>query len=195
MMILKIDYEHIFFDRFENIDKKGEADYIITKALTEIGCSFKKDADSYIIEADFEKSVEIEKLKGILKKEFFILSHEEKPTETIKRDICSELIGYIRRNYQYDTLTVDEICEKVNLSRYEAEKHIKAQEGVTITEYVRNLRVEKAKELLKENITTEVCAQLCGFGTVKTMQRAFDAVCGITPARWRAANLDSKEAK
>lgn len=195
-MILKIDYEHIFFDRFENIDKMRETDYIITKALEEIGCTFKKDANCYNIEADFEQSVKIEKLKGILKKEFFILTDEKKLDEkAVKSDICCEIISYIRQNYQYDTLTVDEICENVNLSRYEAEKYVKRQYGITISEYIRNLRVEKAQEMLKENITTELCAQLCGFGSAKTMQRAFGAVCGITPAKWRSANLDSKEAK
>ncbi len=195
-MILKMDYERIYFERFKNIDKKREADYILIKALEEIGCKFNKDGEYYRVEADFDQLMQIEKLKTILKKEFFILTDEKKPHEkTITKDVYSEIINYIRQNYQYETLTVDEICENVNLSRYEAEKYVKLNNGVTISEYIRNLRVEKAQEMLKENITTQLCARLCGFGSVKTMQRAFKAVCGVSPSEWRSANLDSKEAK
>lgn len=195
-MILKIIYDRIYFDRFENINKAEEANYIVAKALEEIDCDEKIENDRFSVPDDGEVYMKVGKMRDILKREFFILFEEcVEEVKEAESEAYENLVKYIRRHYQYDTLTVDEACESVNMSRYVADRYMQKTYGVTMSEYIRNLRVEKAKEMLKEDVTIEVCAGLCGFGSVKSMQRAFKNVCNLSPGAWRRSNLDSKQGK
>ncbi len=195
-MIFKVNYDRVYFDRFENINKAAEARYIVEKALEEIECEARWDAECFEIEEDSEKHIKFEKMRDVLKREFFVLIEEcAKEKEESHCEMYENLVRYIRRHYQYDTLTVDEACESVNISRYAADRYMQKTYSVTTSEYIRNLRVEKAKEMLKEDVTVEMCAGLCGFGSVKSMQRAFKSVCNLSPGAWRSSNLDSKEGK
>lgn len=195
-MVLKIDWDEIYFDRFEIEDKEGEAKYIFEKALEESGFKFEKVGEYYkTAETADEKDV-IYNLKQILKREFFIILREVNIEDGsyIEKDY-EEIIDYVKKNYQYDTLTVGEICDSVGISRYEADRYTEEKYDLTVSDYIRNFRVEKAMELLGENVTTEKCARMCGFGSVKTMQRAFKNVCKLSPNGWRSGNLDSTDGK
>lgn len=200
MVIYKANYEHIFFDRFI-VDKEKEARFIISKALDEMECNFSEENMVFTIEnADFNKEMELEKLCDTLKREFFIILKEqeaEKPAP-VKHDF-SHLVSYVRQNYLYDTLTIQEICEKTNFSRNEADRIFLKEFNMTVSEYIRTLRTQKAGEMLVLGHSVEECASLCGFGSVKTMQRAFKKVYNATPAEYResctmAPNLDSNDA-
>ncbi|GEM_PF-5561232 len=55
----------------------------------------------------------------------------------------------------------------------------------TVYEYLRQLRMEKAVELMKEELTLEQIAEQVGYKSMRGFSQAFVKCNGITPAEWR----------
>lgn len=196
-MKLKIDFEHIFFDRFELSDseKEREAESIIREVFK--NCAYLvKDGIVEITPKNIDDEMHVEKMADTLKKEFFILLSEEKVEAVPRKETPLEAMEkYIRKNLLYETLTVAEVCENAGITRSAADRLFLNAYGSTVSEYIKEKRVEKAQKLLKEGEKLKECADLCGFGSLKTMQRAFNAVCGMSPRQWQRHNLDTKGLK
>lgn len=193
-MKFTVDYEHIFFDRYV-VNKKNEAEYILQKAFDEIGCMVFINNNEIVVEAhDLEAQVKTDDVIKLLKLEFFILLKEyEEIEETVVKDSFAEAVQYIRERYLEESLTVEEICQSCSMNRSALDRIFADKADMSASEYIRHIRVEKAKELVALGERMETIASLCGFGSVKTMQRAFKAVYGRTPAEYRMGKLDSKE--
>ena len=67
---------------------------------------------------------------------------------------------------------------------------IKQQIGMSYKEYITELRIAKAKELLfeRELSLSEVCMRV-GYTNVSNFIRVFQKYTGMTPAKFRDANL------
>ncbi len=198
MMKFNVDYEHIFFDRFELTDdeKYAECSDIIKRVFKEDEWSAELEKDGIVIDiCDDESLIRAKKLIRLLKREFFIiLSAEEKTVEIAEAtDFVSEAEKYIRKNYLYESLCALEVCSKCNVGRAVLDKAFLERYSKTVSEYIKYIRVEKVKENINSCHTIEKLAQLYGFGSVKTMQRSFKAVCGKTPGEYRKGCLDIKE--
>lgn len=189
-MKYNVNYNEIFFDRYSltEPEKKNAAMYILDKALTEKAIEYKLENNTlFLYDLDCEKEIGFIRLTDILKREFFILISpeiEEEITETIV-DIMAEAEKYIHKQYLYDTFSIQYVCEKLNITRKALDKLFVEKHALTAKDYLRKLRVTRAKELIKTGENMEEIASLCGFGSVKTMQRAFKAVLGSTPGKHR----------
>lgn len=86
---------------------------------------------------------------------------------------------------KYD-LDVSFLCEAMNLSRAPLHNKLKALTGMSTTEYVRFIRLNKAKELLKDDSfnISEVSYQV-GFQDPNYFTRKFRELFGVTPKAWR----------
>ncbi len=77
------------------------------------------------------------------------------------------------------------------LSRMTALNEFKLKAGfkkvfhITVYEYLRQLRTEKAIELMKEELTLEKIAEKIGYKSMRGFSQAFMKCTGITPAEWR----------
>lgn len=77
------------------------------------------------------------------------------------------------------------------LSRMVAVNEFKLKAGfkkvfnTTIYEYLRQLRTERAIELMKEEWTIEEIAEQIGYKSIRGFSQAFVKCTGITPAEWR----------
>ncbi|MDD3927985.1 MAG: AraC family transcriptional regulator [bacterium] len=99
------------------------------------------------------------------------------------------IIEYIRSNYT-DDISLDSISEKFNISRYYIIKLFKRYTGFTPIEYVNNVRVLKAIELLtsKERKTVNDIGELVGFNSITHFGRVFKKVTGVSPQKYRTVN-------
>ena len=194
-----IDYEHIFFDRFEltEDEKLAQSTDILKRCFKqeEWNPSFEKDR-LFIKNCEGEREMKAKKLIKILKKEFFILiTPIEDTTIEEKTDTVDSAEKYIRENYLYDTLSPGEVAAFCNVGRKELDTAFNKRFSMSVSEYIRYIRVEKTKNLLTECLAMERIASLCGFGSVRTMQRSFKSVCGKTPGEYRRGQLDSEQTK
>ncbi len=118
----------------------------------------------------------IKELIKILAREFALFADEECVDEGGGEEDEMEL--FIRQNYLYETLTPASLAAKFGKTPAEADEEFRERYGVDVKSYIMTVRVEKAERLLIEGVDKSECALLCGFGSERTMKRAFKAVRG-----------------
>ena len=96
------------------------------------------------------------------------------------------VMDYIREKYDSD-FALDDVAREVGLSKYYLARVFKEQTGKTLWRYLRDYKIEKAKELLrgKKHSVTEVCF-LCGFHNHSYFTRCFLQEVGCTPSQYKS---------
>ncbi|MBK7870663.1 MAG: hypothetical protein IPJ74_08260 [Saprospiraceae bacterium] len=69
-----------------------------------------------------------------------------------KLPLLQQVQQFIERNIQQENLSVQNICDALNISRTKLHNEIKKQTGFSTTRYIRRVRLERAKTLLKPPI-------------------------------------------
>ncbi|MEG1175051.1 MAG: helix-turn-helix domain-containing protein, partial [Ruthenibacterium sp.] len=94
--------------------------------------------------------------------------------------------AYIREHYSDDTLSLNTIRDVFAISVSYFSAIFKAGTGYTFVEYLTQVRIEKAKELLKltEKRTSEIAAEV-GFADPHYFSVTFKRVTGLTPREYR----------
>ena len=96
----------------------------------------------------------------------------------------TEILNYINTNYL--TVTLDELEEQFHLSKPYLSKYIKEKSGKIFGELVKNVRMKKARTLLKGgNMTVESIAEKVGYQNVEHFTRLFKKKYGMTPVQFR----------
>ena len=95
--------------------------------------------------------------------------------------------NYIQSNYQ--TVTLEDMMERFNLTGPYISKYFKDKSGVTFVDYVSQIRMKKAKNLLKNsNMTVESIAESVGYPSVEHFSRQFKKKYGISPVEYRTSD-------
>lgn len=96
-----------------------------------------------------------------------------------------QIFNYIKENYNRD-ISIDMIAEHVNLSYSYVRKIFKDETGKNMIDYINDLRIEKAKELLGETgFTIAEIAEMIGYPNTQGFLRNFKKKSGITPTEYR----------
>ncbi|WP_026523750.1 helix-turn-helix domain-containing protein [Butyrivibrio sp. MB2005] len=105
---------------------------------------------------------------------------EEKSTDIIKT-----AKRYIEEKYASD-ISLDDVSKVVNISPYYFSKIFKEDSGVSFIEYLTNIRMDKAKELLKNSDYSmkEICS-MCGYTDPNYFSRSFKKNVGVTPTEYK----------
>jgi len=95
------------------------------------------------------------------------------------------VLDYLRENYNSD-FTLEDVAREAGLSKYYLSRVFKEQTGKTLWKYLRDYKIEKAKELLRggKHTVTEVCF-LCGFQNHSYFTRCFQQEVGCTPTQYK----------
>ncbi|MCR5835424.1 MAG: 2-isopropylmalate synthase [Lachnospiraceae bacterium] len=103
-----------------------------------------------------------------------------------KDERLNEIMNYIHTNYL--TVTLDELSEEFHLTKPYLSKYIKDKSGDTFGEIVKNVRMKKARALLKSgSMTVEAIAESVGYQNVEHFNRLFKKKYGMTPVQFRNA--------
>lgn len=90
------------------------------------------------------------------------------------------------RNYYNTDITLNEICNLVHVSPSHFMRTFKAKTGLSVHEYLLNIRLEKAKELLgKTRISVDEACTCCGFINLSHFSKTFKKHFGITPIEYQ----------
>ncbi|MDD4851204.1 MAG: helix-turn-helix domain-containing protein [Gemmiger sp.] len=94
--------------------------------------------------------------------------------------------AYIREHYRDDTLSLNTIRDKFSISVSYFSAIFKAGTGYTFVEYLTQVRIDKAKELLRltDKRTSEVAGEV-GFADPHYFSITFKRVTGNTPREYR----------
>lgn len=98
------------------------------------------------------------------------------------------LLGYINENFAND-LPLDILAETVNVTPSYLSKSFKQLMGMTISDYIKNIRLHQATILLNTtNDSTELICEKCGFPNTHSFLSAFKEKYSSLPSRWRKEN-------
>ena len=105
---------------------------------------------------------------------------EEKSTDIIKT-----AKRYIEDHFASD-ISLDDVSRVVNISPYYFSKIFKEESGLNFIEYLTNIRMNKAKELLTESDYSmkEICS-MCGYTDPNYFSRSFKKNVGVTPTEYK----------
>lgn len=94
-------------------------------------------------------------------------------------------ITYIKSHYA-ENISLTTAAENIHISSVYLSTIFKDEVGTGFTEYLVKFRLEKAKELLKEDkLEMRDVAKACGFGTYSYFFNAFKKKTGITPGEYK----------
>ncbi len=91
-------------------------------------------------------------------------------------------------------ISVNELASACSLSASHFARRFRHSFGTSVHQYLIQLRIERAKDLLTQTGTTLVeIASLSGFCDQAAFTRTFSRIEHMTPSRWRRANSNGKE--
>lgn len=101
-----------------------------------------------------------------------------------KSNVINVAIEYIQRHYN-EEITLNQISEYVNLSPQHFSKIFKESTNYKFVDWVNNLRISKAKELMNGSTLTikEICFQV-GYQDPNYFSRIFKKYVGLTPTEY-----------
>ena len=168
-----ISYELAFYE--EHSLTKGSS----SRAVAYVGviCNKKKywgvGIDADIIKASIQALVvAVNKLPEIAE------------SQSCKDDRLLEITNYIYANYK--DVTLDDLSEKFFLSKPYLSKYIKEKSGLTFGDILKQVRMKKARAMLKSSsATVESIAESVGYQNVEHFNRIFKKMYNITPVQYR----------
>lgn len=94
-------------------------------------------------------------------------------------------IVYINNNYM-SKITLDKVAKEACTSRHHFSREFKKSLGFTYKDYVNKLRIEKARELLKNSgISITEAAFSAGYPDLTNFERIFKKIEGCTPKEYK----------
>lgn len=111
--------------------------------------------------------------------------HPEDATTAKKKASVADVKEYLDREYS-SKITLDGLAEKFYINKYYLTKIFKEQYGQSITAYLLNVRITKAKQLLRfsEKSVEEIGFEV-GLGAPHYFSQTFKAVEGVPPSVYR----------
>ena len=169
----RISYELAFYE--EHSLTKGSS----SRAVAYVGviCNKKKywgvGIDADIIKASIQALVvAVNKLPEIAE------------SQSCKDERLLEITNYIYANYK--DVTLDDLSEKFFLSKPYLSKYIKEKSGLTFGDILKQVRMKKARAMLKSSsATVESIAESVGYQNVEHFNRIFKKMYNITPVQYR----------
>ena len=93
--------------------------------------------------------------------------------------------AYIEENYADQNLNVSYLTEHFSLSSTHTGSQFRLYTGMSILNYIHQIRIRAAKAALDRSATLKEAAQEAGFSDVKTFIRIFKQYEGITPGQYK----------
>lgn len=101
-------------------------------------------------------------------------------------------IGYINHNFT-DRFSIPQLAKKCGLSETAYRKRFKAATGMSPLQYINNLKIEKACQMLldSEDIGIKEISDILNFYSLPYFYKVFKEYTGMTPMKYRYAQLEN----
>ncbi len=111
--------------------------------------------------------------------------HPESRAETGRRQSLMEIREYLR-DHLSEKITLDMLSEKFYINKYYLTRLFRGAYGMTINDYLLQIRISHAKELLRfSRMSMEAIGEACGITPLYYFSRTFKQVEGVSPRDYR----------
>ena len=106
--------------------------------------------------------------------------------ESAEMKFLNKAMGVVETNIENSDLSVDIMCDKMNVSRSQLYRKLNTYAGLSITEFIKEVRLKRAAQLLLQN-PESICeiAYLVGFNDPKYFSKCFKKKYGVSPSHFR----------
>lgn len=184
--VINFKKEHL--EKYLNDDELKIIDSVFDKRIL----SLNSDMQSYILKlldtmtnnnngSEFSKKAAIFELIHLCS----LLRTEPSNIElSAKLSPIFEAVRYINSNYKYD-LSLSDLSEFTHLAPEYFCRQFKRTTGTTFLQYLNNIRVNKAHQLLTTtDKSISAISEECGFSSVAHMTRLFNKYYGMPPSKF-----------
>lgn len=171
-----INLVHMNADDAETIKKMLSDAYLIQSKHGlftdfEITCAFGNILRFIIDKTDINKTLTHDK-------------HNE-----MNNNLISSILTYVSQNIDTD-LSVQTICSEFGISKSTLWNIMKSETGLSMKEFIVNMRISRATHLLLNNYTVTEVSNLCGFNSYAHFIRIFTKKIGVSPNQYRKNMLE-----
>ncbi|MGB5818666.1 MAG: substrate-binding domain-containing protein [Saonia sp.] len=184
------------FEICDILKKDLRTSHIPTIILTAMGNKesylkgLQSGADLYLTKP-FSYTILIQSIKSLLynreKLRFYYTNNIYKIEQTesfgnLEQEFMNQLNVQIRKNLDNTNFSVEQLAETLNVSRVQLYRKVKAMLGISVSDYISNYRLEKAKSML-ENTTLSISeiAYSHGFSSPNYFSTTFKNKFGMSP--------------
>ena len=116
----------------------------------------------------------------------WIMDYSATKLNISKTDIIVKAKRYLADNYEDRDLSLKKVAEYVGLNEKYFSNRFTKETGETFSSYLTELRIQKAKNLLKTtSFKVYEIAEMVGYYNVEHFNRMFKKINGISPAKYR----------
>lgn len=107
--------------------------------------------------------------------------------------IVNQLISHINRYFSLK-LTLENLSRNYHCSKSTMARVFKAHMGITIMEYILQVRMNEAERLLSDTVfSVQEIGEICGFSDANYFSHTFKKHSGLTPTEYRKTHNKQKE--
>ena len=188
------------FEICEILKRDLRTSHIPTIILTALGNKesyikgLQSGADLYLTKP-FSYSILVQSIKSLLynreKLRYYYTSNIHKIEElnsfgNIEQKFINQLNSLINENLGNSDYSVENLAEDLTISRVQLYRKVKAMMGISISDYIGNIRLEKAKVMLETgSLTVAEIAYTNGFSSPNYFSTAFKNKYGTSPIAFR----------
>ncbi|MBD2847604.1 helix-turn-helix domain-containing protein [Paenibacillus sp. IB182496] len=100
--------------------------------------------------------------------------------------LLDDILAYLQQSYGHSGLSLDTAADHMHISKGYMSQFFKEQMGLTFSEYLENLRMDKARELLAATeLPVGQIAEQVGYHSASTFSRAFKRGSGVSATAYR----------
>jgi len=196
-VLIRAEYMDKIIDRYRKIDEF--ADHALTGMLSDVFCIQLSDDSKIILNHMMAVTHEFNHfsegsgfiienclLDILIYIARLLQAQTAKRTEPISKvDVLDETIKFIRSNFGGE-LTLELLAEHAHISREYLSRRFKSYTGKNISDFIAEVRIERAKQLLRNSTHTVTDISLyCGYTSLGNFQRFFKKLTGCTPSEYR----------
>lgn len=166
------------FDYAQQAVRLGASDYIL-----------KPFESENVISAIRKASLQIESQRQLEDMKEVAGDIEEGKDSDKSSQLISRVCKYISNNYTSYDLSLDSVSDILGITPSYLSSLFKKCTGVNFIDYISNIRIQTAKELLKDPLRSAgEIAELSGYESASYFTRAFKKKTGLTPTEYRRQN-------
>ena len=120
----------------------------------------------------------------------------EKPADKQSSDFLEASIHFLNQNIDNPDITIDDFARHLGMSRTAYYQQMKHLTGLAPVDFVKQMRIKKALQLLDAGLTVTEAAYRVGFADPKYFSRCFKSEMNLTPSQYlkEKAQAASKQA-
>lgn len=124
-------------------------------------------------------------LMEFIKKMLESVSNQYKNSDAKENNYCELAKKYLDENYMID-MNITDVADHLDISYSYLSRIFRTRTGITLTDYLNSVRINKSKEYLNNTfLTLSEISEKVGYNNVQSYQRFFKKYMNLTPGDFR----------